>query len=204
MRVGARALHVVWRHEGKLAGGHIAVSLAGFAVDAALLYTSLGSGLPPAAARLVSLFWAMQATFLLNGLFVFRRLTFKSLPGQWIRYMASNGVGNLVNYLAFVGLVATRWPVISNHYVALCLAAFTAWTINYSGARLWAFRRLPLIRKRSAIHRDQQVPELPRLGPQVLGRRLHLGPEVGGRMPGPTRVVEQAAGQSDEVGVTGS
>jgi putative flippase GtrA len=188
------------RREGLLIGGHISVSLFGFIVDAIILTTSMGSGLHAAEARLISLFWAMQATFVLNGLFVFRKLTIKRLPGQWGRYMACNGVGNLVNYLAFVGLVATGWPVASNRYVALCLAAFTAWIINYAGARFWTFGRR---RAGSVPHLDEQVPELPRLGPQVLRRRLHLGPEVGGRMPGPVRVVEQPPGQGDEVGVAG-
>lgn len=188
------------RREGLLVGGHVSVSLFGFIVDAIILTTSMGSGLHAAEARLISLFWAMQATFVLNGLFVFRKLTFRRLPGQWLRYMASNGVGNLVNYLAFVGLVATGWPVVSNHYVALCLAAFLAWTINYTSARFWTFNRRPAA---SVVHPDEQVAELPRLRPQVLRRRLHLGPEVGGGMPGPAGVVEQAPGQGDEVGVAG-
>ncbi len=139
----------------------------------------------------------MQATFVLNGLFVFRELTPRGLPGQWTRYMACNGLGNLVNYLIFVGLVASRAAAISNHYVALCIAAATAWAINYSGARLWAFCRP------SAVDGREQVAELPRLGSEILRRRLHLGPEVGGGMPRPARVVEQAAGQGHEIGVAG-
>ena len=176
----------------------MSVSLIGFAVDAVLLTTSMGSGLPAPAARLISLLWAMQATFVLNGLFVFRKLSLKGLPLQWARYMVCNGAGNLVNYLLFVGLLASRIPAISNHYVALCIAASTAWAINYSGSRLWAFSRPP-----SAIDRSKQVTILPRLGPQVLRRRLHLGAEMGGGMPGPARVVEQSAGQGHEIGVAG-
>jgi len=186
------------RRESLLIGGHLSVSLVGFAVDAVILTTSMGSGLHAPAARLISLFWAMQATFVLNGLFVFRGLTARGLTGQWVRYMACNGAGNLVNYLLFVGLVATRAPVVSNHYFALCVGASIAWAINYSGARLWAF-----CRQASAVDRREQVRELPRLGPHVLRRCLHLGPEVGGGVPGPARVVEQAAGQGHEIGVAG-
>ncbi len=148
------------RREGLLVGGHISVSLVGFALDAILLTTSLGSGLHAPVARLISLFWAMQATFVLNGLFVFRNLTPKVVPMQWVRYMACNGAGNLVNYLIFVWLVATREPVVSNHYVALCIGAFTAWTINYSGSRLWAFRRERTSRRAAPSARpgDEQIP----------------------------------------------
>ncbi len=125
--------------EGALIRGHASVSLAGFVLDAALFYTSLASGLEPPLARLISLVWTMQATFALNGAFVFRCLTLPNLPRQWACYMASNGVGNLVNYLVFVGLAASRAPLVSERYVALCIGAAAAWFINYSGARLWAF-----------------------------------------------------------------
>lgn len=178
----------------------MSVSLVGFVLDAVLLTTSIGSGLHPGVARLISLFWAMQATFVLNGLFVFRKLTPRGLPGQWARYMACNGAGNLVNYLIFVGLVASRRPLVSNHYAALCVAASIAWVINYSGARLWTFGRRP---PRSAGDGDEQVPVLARLRPQVLGGRLHPGPEMGGGVPGPARVVEQAPRQGHQVGVAG-
>ena len=190
--------------EGRLIGGHVSVSLVGFGLDALILTTSLGSGLHAAEARLISLFWAMQATFVLNGLFVFREMTLKGLPRQWARYMACNGLGNLANYLIFVGLVATRWPLISNHYSALCVGALAAWTINYSGARLWAFRRPRLGGiLRSAPDGDHQVAKLPWLGSQILRRRLHLGAEVGGGMPGPVGVVEQPACEGHEIGVAG-
>ena len=194
----------IYRREGLLIGGHMSVSLIGFVIDAIILTTSMGSGLHAAASRLISLFWAMQATFVLNGLFVFRKLTLKSLPGQWARYMACNGVGNLVNYLVFVGLVATKVPFVSNHYVSLCLAAFTAWTINYSGARLWAFRRRPSCARALAADGDQKVREPSRLRSKILGGRLHLGAEVRGGMPGPMGVIEQPPCESHEVGVAGS
>ena len=131
------------RREGATIGGHMAVSLVGFGLDAVLLYTSMGSGLSAPVARLISLFWAMQATFVLNRWLVFRARDPLALPRQWLAYMGSNGLGNLVNYGCFVGLVATRAPLVSDRYVALCLAAFIAWCLNYCGARLVAFRTPP-------------------------------------------------------------
>ena len=125
--------------EGATIRGHMLVSLAGFVLDAVLLHTSLASGLNAPTSRLISLFWAMQATFVLNGIYVFRRLTFTGLPRQWACYMASNGVGNVANYGVFVGLVASREPLVSQHYVALVIGGVLAWAINYCGARLWAF-----------------------------------------------------------------
>ncbi len=133
------AVSQVHRREIATVRGHIIVSLAGFAIDAALLHVGLVSGLSAAASRAISLFWAMQATFALNGLYVFRRLKAEDWPGQWVRYMTSNGVGAAVNYLGFVALLASREPTLSRHYVALTISAFLAWLINYCGARYWAF-----------------------------------------------------------------
>jgi putative flippase GtrA len=146
-------LLAVCRREGTIIRGHVAVSLAGFGVDAVLLYTSMGSGLSAPAARLISLFWAMQATFVLNRFLVFRRIALGALPRQWAGYMATNAIGNFANYLVFVGLVASRIPVASERYIALCIGAALAWGVNYCGARLVAFRgpraaRLPCQRAR--------------------------------------------------------
>ena len=45
---------------------------------------------------------------------------------------------------------------------------------------------------------------LARLRAEVLGRRLDLAPERGGRVPRPPRIVENAAGKRDEVSVSGA
>jgi putative flippase GtrA len=153
VRTSGPRLLILCRREGQLVRGHVAVSLAGFAVDAALLYTSLASGLSAPWARMISLFWAMQTTFVLNGLYVFRQLRPGDVPRQWVSYMACNGVGNLANYLIFVGLAASRAPVLSNHYVALGIGGFTAWALNYCGARLLAFRAPALERARAPAAR---------------------------------------------------
>jgi putative flippase GtrA len=125
--------------EAPLVRGHVSVSLLGFCLDAALLHLCLAAGLTAAAARLISLLSAMQATFALNGAYVFRRLSAAELPRQWLGYMGCNGLGNLANYALFVGLVASRAPLVSRHLAALAISSLLAWTINYCGARLVAF-----------------------------------------------------------------
>ncbi|MGH7012192.1 MAG: GtrA family protein, partial [Caulobacteraceae bacterium] len=65
------------------------VGLIGFAVDAVLLKIGLTLGLAAWAARAISLFCAMQATFAINGLGVFRCLSKKKIVRQWISYMAT-------------------------------------------------------------------------------------------------------------------
>ena len=138
-------LHPAWR-EARLALTFGGVGLVGFAVDATLLHLGLAAGFPAWAARLVSLFCAMQATFVINGLHVFRSLDRTRLIPQWIGYMMANGLGNFCNYWIFLTLVSTHWPIASNHYVALAAGSFSAWMINFTGTRLFVFPPIPLLR----------------------------------------------------------
>jgi putative flippase GtrA len=116
-----------------------AVGCLGFITDATLLKLGIHFGLEPAWARVISLLSAMQVTFLVNGLLVFRCLEFRRLPRQWFGYMVANSLGNLANYFIFVAFVSSRWPVISDHLVALACGSLTAWMVNYAGTRLLVF-----------------------------------------------------------------
>jgi putative flippase GtrA len=93
----------------------------------------------PAFGRIISLFCAMQVTFTVNGLFVFRCLTWKRLPRQWVAYIATNGFGNFCNYWIFVTLVSLHAPLLSDHLFAISVGSATAWGINYIGTRFFAF-----------------------------------------------------------------
>ncbi len=125
--------------EARLAAKYTAVSLTGFVIDAALLQLGIHLGLQPAIARLISLVFAMQATFVINGLYVFRCLALSRLVGQWAGYMASNGVGNFCNYWIFVTLVSLHWPIVSAPLFALSVGAACAWAINYATTRWLVF-----------------------------------------------------------------
>ena len=123
----------------RLALGFGGVGLIGFCVDALLLRAGLGLGLPAWGARIISLACAMQATFAINGLFVFRCLERGRLLRQWSAYMLSNGFGNFCNYWIFLTMVSLHKPIVSNHYIALAASSACAWAINFVGARFIAF-----------------------------------------------------------------
>jgi putative flippase GtrA len=118
-----------------------AVGCIGLGVDIALLQVGLAAGASPLLARIVSLACAMQATFLINGLLVFRCLDRERCVRQWLGYMGSNGVGNACNYLIFAGLLVGGAPVVSQHYIAFLIGSLAAYAINYAGVRLLAFGR---------------------------------------------------------------
>lgn len=91
--------------------------------------------------RAISLACAMQVTFVINGLVVFRCLTWRSCGRQWLAYMASNGLGNLINYLVFAGLVSSRLPEVSRNGWALVISSLIAYAFNFLCARFMVFGR---------------------------------------------------------------
>jgi putative flippase GtrA len=128
------------QHEMGLAGKYSLVSLMGFATDAIVLHLLLWARIEPAWARLVSLACAMNVTFFINGLHVFKCLNRASFAAQWVKYMTTNGFGNFCNYWIFVTLVSTHWPVVSAPMFALGVGSFTAWIMNYAATRFFVFR----------------------------------------------------------------
>jgi putative flippase GtrA len=121
------------------------VSALGFAVDAGVLHLLMAAGVGPAWARVVSLLCAMQVTFLINGLVVFRCLD-RAPWRQWVTYMLAHGFGNFCNYWIFVTLVSLHRTPLSAPLAALAVASVSAWAINYIAARYVVFRNAKGIR----------------------------------------------------------
>lgn len=93
------------------------IGTAAFLVDSALLYLGLGMlGLGFYFARVFSWLGAASFTWYLN-----RRFTFRDFEGsrvrQWLRFLAANSVGGVVNYSVYAALIASsgvvrQWPVL--------------------------------------------------------------------------------------------
>jgi putative flippase GtrA len=128
------------RREAATALKFAAVGGLGFLTDITVLRLCLrGLHLTPFEGRAVSLACAMQVTFLVNGLFVFRCLSWRNCGRQWLAYMGSNGLGNLINYLIFAGLVASRLPEVSRNGWALVISSAAAYAFNFLCARFMVF-----------------------------------------------------------------
>jgi putative flippase GtrA len=147
------------RSEARLAVRHMAASGVGFAVDFAVLHLAMRWGLEPAWARVASLACAVNATFLVNGLMVFRCLAAgRECLRQWLTYLAAGAFGNLCNYWIFVTLVSLHRPVLSVPSVALCAAAAGAWMLNYASARLLVFGSGGVSPRRPSARPSQGAP----------------------------------------------
>ena len=118
------------------------VSGLGFVTDATLLHVMIEAGLTPAAARIVSLLCAMQVTFLINGLLVFRCLDRARPWRQWATYLLAHGLGNFCNYWIFVTLVSLHRSPLAKPLAALAVSSVLAWALNYLAARYLVFRHV--------------------------------------------------------------
>lgn len=118
-------------------------SFCGFATDLIILKIGVALGLSPAWARVISLSTAMQVTFLINGLLIFKCLDLKRLHIQWSGYILTNAFGNLCNYLVFTTLLSLHRAIFSDHTLAVTVGALVAWAINYTSTRFLVFRKKP-------------------------------------------------------------
>ncbi len=120
------------------------VGVAGYAVDAGVLYAALGLGLGTSSGRLVSFLSAVMATWLLN-----RRFTFQPfldaragdlLIQEWLKYLAAMSVGGVLNLCTYA-LIMASW-VYHPALPALAVAAgsLVGMLANFAGAKWWVYR----------------------------------------------------------------
>jgi putative flippase GtrA len=94
------------------------VGAAGFVVDAGCLYLvvhELGGGLY--VGRLVSYLTAASFTWALNRRYTFGSRGADKLTREWLKFLAANAAGGLINYGVYAVLVSaseivSTWPVI--------------------------------------------------------------------------------------------
>lgn len=120
------------------------VGVIGFIVDAVVLYACLkGVGLGLYAGRLVSYLCAATTTWYLN-----RRMTFahcdQTSPGkQWLRFLATNGVGGLVNYGSYSVVVATLPAGTLVPLLGVAVGSIAGLFFNFTASRVFVFKAHP-------------------------------------------------------------
>ncbi len=115
------------------------VGVLGFVVDSTVLYFCLhGLGLGLYSGRLVSYLFAASTTWYLN-----RTLTFgdHSPPGrQWARFIATNGIGAMVNYGSYSLIVALLPPGILVPLLGVAVGAVAGLGFNFTASRRLVFK----------------------------------------------------------------
>lgn len=112
-----------------------------FLVDALILEFLVLGQVPAATARVISIAFALQVSYLLH-----RRFTFSALHAhstrRWGKFMATNLVGALVNYSVFLGLLTVALSKDADISRALALLGSTAVALMFN---YWANRRLVFV-----------------------------------------------------------
>ncbi|MHB1187338.1 GtrA family protein [Thiobacillus sp.] len=117
------------------------VGVLGFMVDATVLYLCLhGLGFDFYSGRLVSYLFAATTTWYLN-----RKLTFigcdSTAPGhQWARFVATNGIGGLVNYGSYSLVVALLPAHLFVPLIGVAVGSIAGLGFNFAASRLFVFK----------------------------------------------------------------
>lgn len=116
------------------------VGAMGFCVDAAVLYAAIYFlGIGPYWGRVVSYFFAATSTWYLN-----RTITFADSRGghkgkEWLRFIAYNCLGGVVNYSVYVCYLRYSNPSLAVPVVGVGLGACAGLIVNYTLSRRLVF-----------------------------------------------------------------
>jgi putative flippase GtrA len=104
----------------------------GFLCDALVLELGVAAGLTPLIARLVSMAFALQVTYILHRFYTFSS-TQPASKTEWLRFMASNSLGVVVNYSIFaLGLyLIPIQEMETRRWVAFVSGTLLAMILNY-------------------------------------------------------------------------
>ncbi len=120
------------------------VGAGGFVVDSAVLFMMHRLvGLDPYSARAISIFVAMNFTWMGN-----RQLTFRehaatgsrAMLAEWARFIATNLLGALVNYGVYAAVVRFAPAPLDNLYLALAAGVGAGLVFNFTLSQRLVFR----------------------------------------------------------------
>jgi putative flippase GtrA len=117
------------------------VGAAGFCVDAAVLYAAiylLKSG--PYIGRVISYLIAATFTWYLNRTITFPDSRSHHKWREWLRFLAYNGAGGVVNYSVYVCYLHSIKPNMASPIVGVALGACAGLAVNFTLSRYLVFR----------------------------------------------------------------
>jgi putative flippase GtrA len=115
--------------------------IAGFIVDAGLLWLMLWIGLGYFAGRAVSFLVAVWVTWQLNRQFTFSDKQCESVWREWWRYLTAMLAGGCVNYATYSIVVLNLPPRVFVPYIGVAAGSLAGLAVNFASARWWVFHR---------------------------------------------------------------
>ncbi|MGV2288030.1 GtrA family protein [Trinickia sp. YCB016] len=123
--------------------------VAGFLVDAGVLYLMLALGLGYYAGRVVSFLCAVFATWQINRHYTFtpranvEAVTTARRPSlwkEWWQYLLAMSGGGAVNYAAYSATVFLLHPMRFLPLLAVAVGSVAGLGVNFLSAKFWVFR----------------------------------------------------------------
>jgi putative flippase GtrA len=114
--------------------------VAGFLVDAGVLWLTLRLGLGYFAGRALSFLAAAWVTWQINRRFTFAGRRGGSVWHEWWRYLSAMSIGGCINYAAYSAVVLTlhRTPFVP--FLGVAAGSLAGLAVNFASARWWVFR----------------------------------------------------------------
>jgi putative flippase GtrA len=124
------------------------VGVAGFVIDAGVLYLGLGLGLGLYFGRALSYLAAVTGTWILNRRYTFRQTSASSgLLQEWLRFGVSQLTGATVN-LGVYALLVHSVPFVRQYPVlGVAAGSLSGLFVNFSVARAYVFKQRPHLAK---------------------------------------------------------
>jgi putative flippase GtrA len=121
-----------------------AIGALGMPVDWLVLQLMVHWGTGPYVGRLISWFCAASFTWMGNRYFTFAASRARGLVGaakEWLRFLAANAVGGLVNVGLYSVLVRFAPPPFNDLTLALVLGVLLGLAFNFTLSKKMVFRR---------------------------------------------------------------
>ena len=117
------------------------VGTVGFVVDNAFVYTAhFGFGVGLILAGILSFFVAGSCNWLLNRMWTFRGASKGRLHYEWLRYLATNAAGFVLNRGVYIALIATSVLCRLHPVLALAAGSIAGLGVNFVMSRRIVFR----------------------------------------------------------------
>ena len=120
------------------------IGALGLPVDAGMLWLMTHrAGLDPYSGRVISWLSAASFTWMGNRYFTFRAARAYGILAtvkEWLRFLAANAVGGLVNVGLYSTLVRFAPPPANNLYVALVLGVLAGLIFNFTLSKTMVFK----------------------------------------------------------------
>ena len=121
-----------------------AVGATGFVVDESVLALMINLvGLNPFQGRVISILCSMTFTWWGNRTLTFAEHASKgraSMFGEWLRYIAANSVGAVINYTTFAAITGFAPAPFDNPYLATAVGVGVGLMFNFTLSRTLVFR----------------------------------------------------------------